>query len=181
MVAAPLTIDVRSGAVAGLGGLLSDRRISAHGDVALVVGPGQGEHVLSVLDEALDDSAEVFPVNGGTIDAAQRLADALRQGSHDAVVGIGGGRTLDVAKFAASQVGLPMVSVATSLAHDGLASPVASLEHGGHKGSYGSTSRSASSSTSTTSAARRSSSCAPASATRSRTSTRSRTGGSPAR
>ena len=137
MVAAPLTIDVRSGAVAGLGGLLSDRRISAHGDVALVVGPGQGEHVLSVLDEALDDSAEVFPVNGGTIEAAERLADALRRGSHDAVVGIGGGRTLDVAKFAASHVGLPMVSVATSLAHDGLASPVASLEHGGHKGSYG--------------------------------------------
>jgi glycerol-1-phosphate dehydrogenase [NAD(P)+] len=30
-----------------------------------------------------------------------------------------------------------MVSVATNLAHDGLASPVSSLEHGGHKGSFG--------------------------------------------
>ena len=48
-----------------------------------------------------------------------------------------GGRTLDVAKYAASQAGLPMVSVATNLAHDGLASPVASLEHDGRKGSYG--------------------------------------------
>jgi glycerol-1-phosphate dehydrogenase [NAD(P)+] len=137
MVAAPLTIDVRSGAVATLGTLLSDRRISAHGDVALVVGPGLGEHVVSALDEALDDRAEIFGADGGTIDAAQRLADTLRRGSHDAVVGIGGGRTLDVAKYAASHVGLPMVSVATSLAHDGLASPVASLEHEGHKGSYG--------------------------------------------
>jgi glycerol-1-phosphate dehydrogenase [NAD(P)+] len=137
MVAAPLTIDVRSGAVAGLGTLLSDRRISAHGDVAVVVGPGQGDHVVSLLDHALDANAEVFNVNGGTVEAAQGLADALRQGSHDAVVGIGGGRTLDVAKYAASHTGLPMVSVATSLAHDGLASPVASLEHNGHKGSYG--------------------------------------------
>jgi glycerol-1-phosphate dehydrogenase [NAD(P)+] len=53
------------------------------------------------------------------------------------VVGIGGGRTLDVAKYAAGLVGLPMVSVATNLAHDGIASPVASLEHDGRKGSYG--------------------------------------------
>ena len=30
-----------------------------------------------------------------------------------------------------------MVAVATSLAHDGIASPVASLEEGGRKGSYG--------------------------------------------
>ena len=50
---------------------------------------------------------------------------------------MGGGRTLDVAKYAASLVGLPMVSVATSLAHDGIASPVASLEHEGRKESYG--------------------------------------------
>ena len=34
MVAFPLAVDVRSGAVAGLGALLSDRLISAHGDVA---------------------------------------------------------------------------------------------------------------------------------------------------
>jgi glycerol-1-phosphate dehydrogenase [NAD(P)+] len=55
------------------------------------------------------------------------------------VVGIGGGRTLDVAKYAASLSGLPMVAVATSLAHDGIASPVASLEDDeeGHKSSYG--------------------------------------------
>jgi glycerol-1-phosphate dehydrogenase [NAD(P)+] len=34
-------------------------------------------------------------------------------------------------------MGLPMVAVATNLAHDGIASPVASLEHAGRKGSYG--------------------------------------------
>ena len=55
------------------------------------------------------------------------------------MVGIGGGRTLDVAKYAASLSGLPVVAVATSLAHDGIASPVASLEddEAGRKASYG--------------------------------------------
>jgi glycerol-1-phosphate dehydrogenase [NAD(P)+] len=52
-------------------------------------------------------------------------------------VGIGGGGTLDVAKHAASLVGLPMVAVATSLSHDGIASPVSSLAHEGQKASYG--------------------------------------------
>jgi glycerol-1-phosphate dehydrogenase [NAD(P)+] len=76
-------------------------------------------------------------VEGGSVEAATDLADRLRGGFYDALVGIGGGRTLDVAKHAASRTALPMVSVATNLAHDGLASPVSSLEHGGHKGSFG--------------------------------------------
>jgi glycerol-1-phosphate dehydrogenase [NAD(P)+] len=136
MVACPLTVDVGSGAVAGLGALLSDRRISALGHVAIVVGPGQGERIVAAIRPDLAN-AEVYPVRGGTVEAALQLADSLRTGSYDAVVGIGGGRTLDVAKYAGSLLGLPMVAVATNLAHDGIASPVASLEHDGRKGSYG--------------------------------------------
>ena len=45
MVACPLAIEVRNGAVAALPGLLSDGRISAGGHVAVVVGPGLGEEV----------------------------------------------------------------------------------------------------------------------------------------
>jgi glycerol-1-phosphate dehydrogenase [NAD(P)+] len=42
-----------------------------------------------------------------------------------------------VTKFAAHMAGVPMVAVATNLAHDGIASPVSSLEHESGKGSYG--------------------------------------------
>jgi len=136
MVACPLAIDVHRGAVSDLLGLLDDRRISAGGDVAVAVGPGQGEQIAATLQQTLCN-AEVFHVQGGTLDAAQELVGHLRRGTYDAVVGIGGGRTIDVAKYAGSLTGLPMVSVATSLAHDGLASPVASLIHEGRKGSYG--------------------------------------------
>ena len=136
MVALPLSVDVGGGAISGLASLLRDRRISSHGRVAVAVGQGQGEDIARVLSLELSE-ADVFPVTGGTVHAGQELAASLRAGSYDAVVGIGGGRTLDVAKYAASITGLPMVSVATSLAHDGLASPVASLEHEDHKGSFG--------------------------------------------
>ena len=133
-VPSPLSVDVRPGAIAGLADLLRDRRISSQGQVAVVVGPGQGDQIVAELQL---DSTGVFPVEGGSIRAALELVEALREGYYDAVVGIGGGRTLDVAKYAASITGLPMVSVATNLAHDGIASPVASLEHDGRKGSYG--------------------------------------------
>ena len=136
MVACPLAVDVGRGAVGALAALLADRRVSSNGHVAVVVGPGQGERVVAVVRPTLEN-AEIHRVEGGTLQAALDLAAALREGSHDAVVGIGGGRTLDVAKYAAGLTGLPMVAVATNLAHDGIASPVASLEYDGRKGSYG--------------------------------------------
>ncbi|MDM4721800.1 iron-containing alcohol dehydrogenase family protein [Micromonospora sp. WMMA1363] len=135
-VTTPLAIEVRRGAVADLAALLADRRISAGGDVAVVVGPGQGEQVVELCRPTLD-SADVFTVTGGSVDSANELLDRLRRRHYDAVVGIGGGKTIDTAKYAATRYGLPMVTVATSLANDGIASPVASLTHEGGKGSYG--------------------------------------------
>jgi glycerol-1-phosphate dehydrogenase [NAD(P)+] len=132
----PLAIEVRRGAVAELGAILADRRISAGGDVAVVVGPGRGERVAELVRPGLG-RADLFHTAGGTLESAAELGDKLRLRSYDAVVGIGGGRTIDTAKWAASRYGVPMVSVATSLAHDGIASPVAVLDHDGGRGSYG--------------------------------------------
>jgi glycerol-1-phosphate dehydrogenase [NAD(P)+] len=136
MVATPLAIDIRAGAVEALAPLLADRRISSGGHVAVAVGPFLGEELAGTLRPQLGN-AEFFTVEGGTVDAARDLAGKLREGSYDALVGIGGGRTLDVAKYAATLTGLPMVAVATNLAHDGIASPVSSLEDSGYKGSFG--------------------------------------------
>lgn len=136
MVAAPIAIDIRAGAVGGLASLLADRRISSGGHVAVAVGPGLGEEIAVLLGSELTN-AELFTVHGGTLQAASGLAAQLRKGFYDALVGIGGGRTIDVAKSAASMTGLPMVAMATNLAHDGIASPVSSLEEGGRKASFG--------------------------------------------
>jgi len=136
MVGVPLLVDIRAGAVSALAPLLADHRISSGGRVAVVVGPGQGEAIAASLDAALP-AASVVRVEGGTIDAAQSLAAQLRGDFYDAVVGIGGGRLLDTVKWSATLTGLPMVAVATNLAHDGIASPVASLAHDGRKASYG--------------------------------------------
>jgi glycerol-1-phosphate dehydrogenase [NAD(P)+] len=134
MIAAPLFVDVRRDAVAGLGALLADRRIATEGRVAVTVGPGQGDSILAELEIG---EAEVFRVGDGSVESAVRLGTQLRAGSYEAVAGIGGGRTIDVTKFAAHMAGIPMVAVATNLSHDGIASPVSSLEHESGKGSFG--------------------------------------------
>ncbi len=136
-VGTPLTIDIGPGAVAGLGPLLADRRISSGGHVAVIVGPGLGEEIADACRPQLANG-EIWTVEGGSVQAGAELAARLRQGFHDAVVGIGGGKTLDVAKYAASLSGLPLVAVATNLAHDGIASPVSSLDDdAGRKSSVG--------------------------------------------
>jgi glycerol-1-phosphate dehydrogenase [NAD(P)+] len=133
---APLTIEVRAGVLDSLAGVLSDRRISAGGDVAVVVGPGVGEQVAAAVRPQLR-RCDIITITGGTVDAALELGDKLGVRSYDAVVGIGGGKTIDTVKYAASRLGLPMVTVATSLAHDGVASPVSTLERDGASNSYG--------------------------------------------
>jgi glycerol-1-phosphate dehydrogenase [NAD(P)+] len=135
-VTTPLAIEIHRGAIAELGEILADRRISAGGDVAVVVGPGQGERIVELVKPSLGNPV-IYPVEGGTLDSALELGAQLSRHGHDAVLGIGGGKTIDTAKYAASRYGLPMVSVPTSLSHDGIASPVATLDHNGTRPSYG--------------------------------------------
>ncbi|HYT25036.1 MAG TPA: iron-containing alcohol dehydrogenase, partial [Actinomycetota bacterium] len=134
MLAAPLVIDVRPGAIAGLAALLTDRKIVSDGRVAIAVGPGQGDAIVGALPPGLGD---VIKLPDGGYDSAVGLGRDLRAGRYEAVAGIGGGKTIDVTKLAAHVAGIPMVAVATSLAHDGIASPVSTLAHESGSGSYG--------------------------------------------
>lgn len=136
LVPSPLAVDIRPGALDGLTSLLADQRISAAGRIAIAVSEGSGRALRERLTEGLPD-ADWFPVAGGSVDAALKLADELRSDTYDTLVGIGGGKIIDVAKFAAARVGLPMVAAATNLAHDGICSPVATLDNDAGRGSYG--------------------------------------------
>ncbi len=136
MLPAPLTMEVRRGAIAQLGSLLADSRVATSGRVAVAVGAGQGDRIASVIAPSLGE-AQVFRVADGSVDAAVTLGADLRKGAYEALVGIGGGKTIDATKYAASLAGIPMVAVATNLSHDGICSPVASLTHESGKGSFG--------------------------------------------
>ncbi len=136
-ILSPLTIDVSNGALDRLGPVVLDSRISS-GQIAVALGPGIGAQLTDRIRATLPD-ADILPIPGatGTFEAASALADELKTHAYDAVVGIGGGRVLDTVKYAAGLKGMPMVAVATSLAHDGLASPISTLTREGISISYG--------------------------------------------
>lgn len=135
MIPAPLVVDVRRGALCELAKVMADQRISPSGRVAIAVGPTHGPVIRETFQHGLA-GADWFTVEACTINAAVRLVDRIRPQQYDAIVGIGGGTVLDVTKFAAARLGLPMVAVATNLAHDGIASPISTLDNDAGRGSY---------------------------------------------
>ncbi|MGK5637031.1 iron-containing alcohol dehydrogenase family protein [Streptomyces sp. URMC 126] len=136
LIPSPVVVDIRAGALDDLASVLADQRISSSGKLAVAISGGSGAALRKRLAPALP-GATWYEVGGGTLDDAIKLADAMKSGHYDAVVGLGGGKIIDCAKFAAARIGLPLVAVATNLSHDGLCSPVATLDNDAGRGSYG--------------------------------------------
>ncbi|OEV03956.1 iron-containing alcohol dehydrogenase family protein [Streptomyces oceani] len=137
LIPSPLTVDIRAGAMGNLAELLADQRISPSGKIAMAISPRSGQALRDRMAPVLP-GAEWFDQADGTIDGAVRLAESIKKsGRYDAVVGLGGGKVIDSAKYAAARIGLPMVAVATNLANDGLCSPVSTLDNDAGRGSYG--------------------------------------------
>ena len=92
-------------------------------ETPFVVASVHGKGLAAELDAG--EEATVVPIVGADQAwAVEAGARAQRIGA-DAVVAIGGGRCLDVAKLAAGRAGIAVISVPTQLSHDGICSPVA--------------------------------------------------------
>ena len=79
MVATPLVVDVRPGAVKDLPEVLADQRISTSGRVAVAFGRSSRD-VAAELLPALRQ-ADDFPIGDATVESATELADKVRFGS----------------------------------------------------------------------------------------------------
>lgn len=85
--------------------------------------------------KAIDSlEAEGFNVENVTIHEASDKAVKKVQGKIDdvsAVLGVGGGKVIDVAKMASTNSNIHFISVPTAASHDGIASPRASIRNSG--------------------------------------------------
>lgn len=111
----------------------------------ICVGSGDGpslafaERVVAGLDAA---SVEVTHRSGlqGRLDQAAELAARVIKDDVSLLVAVGGGRVIDTVKLAAARTGTDFVSAPTTISHDGISSPVASLvPKDGHRRSYAAT------------------------------------------
>ncbi len=66
-----------------------------------------------------------------TLDEAESIKDEVDRFKPDIIIGVGGGKSIDIAKYSSTKLGVPFLSVPTAASHDGIASPFASLKGSG--------------------------------------------------
>ncbi len=103
---------------------------------------GVGEKILFVTDPIVDNlfgdkvkpqleqlgRVKVEYVDNNTISYSMSVAERVIATDIDLIVGLGGGKVLDVCKYAGYISKKPVVSIATTMANDGIASPIAVLK-----------------------------------------------------
>jgi len=120
----PTKVLIGDGVISKLGEFLED----SAGDRRVVISAGSNvtSKVRNAVEAALPDApvwVEVTAADTQNVDNV--MASASGSGC---IVGVGGGKSVDVGKLAAFKMHLPFYSVPTSASHDGIASPFASLK-----------------------------------------------------
>lgn len=123
----PTLVRVKAGALDRLGLYLQRH---GHLNVAVLISHGLVQPLPDQVSESLRSRSIAFEtpieVKENDLESAARLfADLPR--STSAIVAVGGGKALDVAKYAAFLGRLPYYAVPTSLSNDGFCSPQSSL------------------------------------------------------
>lgn len=123
----PYLLKIGPGKIIKIGKYLIDKDMK---NIALFTGAGIDELLGKPLNSGLKkhkiNVMHKEIVNDISIETITKTAFNLPSGIN-AIVGIGGGKALDFAKYAAQLLRLPFISVPTSTSNDGFCSPTSSL------------------------------------------------------
>jgi len=98
--------------------------------VSLVSGDRVRKITYEKVERSLTDSKikSVWHISiSNDIKSAKKTQYDIKKDNSDLIIGIGGGRSVDIAKMVAFNLKKPFVSIPTSASHDGIASPFVSL------------------------------------------------------
>ncbi|MCL4793357.1 MAG: iron-containing alcohol dehydrogenase family protein [Bryobacteraceae bacterium] len=133
MIRIPELVRIKPGALDRVGLYL---RRPGFGRAALMFSEGLPEALPRRLRETLAvhdiEAAAEYEIADASFEEASALLGGLPPGC-EAIVGLGGGKALDTAKYAATLANLPYFAVPTSLSNDGFCSPQSSLTLGGKR------------------------------------------------
>ncbi len=99
--------------------------------VVIVSGPNVYTKWGKELRDLLEDKGYqvgIEIVRSATKDVAIEVAKAVKEFGGEIIIGMGGGKSIDVAKYAAKEANKEMISVPTAASHDGIASQFSSLK-----------------------------------------------------
>ncbi len=138
-IAIPGLVRIKSGALGKLGIYCKRSGFNTVGVISSSDIPSSIlEKAKTSLTNAEVQATQWISCDEASFEQAQKIFFSL-SGEISAIIGIGGGRALDVAKYTAFLARLPYISVPTSLSNDGFCSPGASLTIAGEKRSLSAT------------------------------------------
>jgi glycerol-1-phosphate dehydrogenase [NAD(P)+] len=120
----PMKVLIGDGVISKLGEFIEES--AGRRKVVIASGSNVQSKVRDAVDEALGERGVWVEIAA----ADTKNVDTVVQMSGDAgcIIGVGGGKSVDVGKLAAFRLHLPFYSVPTSASHDGISSPFASLK-----------------------------------------------------
>jgi glycerol-1-phosphate dehydrogenase [NAD(P)+] len=93
-----------------------------------------GQHVQKIVKQQIQKSLSKSKIRavwhmpkGNDEKSIHKVQNEIKKDKNDLILGIGGGRSVDVAKMIAFNLQKPFVSVPTAASHDGIASPFVSV------------------------------------------------------
>jgi len=107
------------------------QRLGVAGSALIVAGPKScevaGKHVRYLLQQK-GMNVDTLLVKTATSQDIQAVEERIKEWQPRVIMGVGGGTKIDAAKLSASHKDVPFISVPTTLSHDGIASPLASVK-----------------------------------------------------
>jgi glycerol-1-phosphate dehydrogenase [NAD(P)+] len=110
------------------------RDLNLHGNALIVTGNTTwnvaGKRVCDIL-QRMDINTETVITCKATTEEVEYVIEKVLDAEANFLLGIGSGRSIDLAKLASTRLELPFISIPTAASHDGIASSHASiLDHG---------------------------------------------------
>lgn len=106
-----------------------------YGDNGLVITGKYTKKIAGdIVRDAMDDdgyNVDLEITSGSSMDEVKRIKALASKNDTRYMLGVGGGATIDIAKLASTELGLPFISVPTAASHDGIVSSRASIMHDG--------------------------------------------------
>jgi glycerol-1-phosphate dehydrogenase [NAD(P)+] len=107
------------------------QRLGLTGSALIIAGPKScevaGDRVRDLLEQA-GMNVDTLLVKTVTSQDILTVEEKIKEWKPRVLIGVGGGTKIDAAKLSASRQGIPFISVPTTLSHDGIASPLASIK-----------------------------------------------------
>lgn len=124
----PREVHIGPGVINKTGEVCKDLRIK--NNMLIVTGPHTYDIAAKYVMESLDDfdyDVDLVKVSDATIDSVKAVEDNISE--NRMVIGVGGGKVIDVAKLASYNKNVDFIAMPTTASHDGIVSPLASIKN----------------------------------------------------